>query len=807
MKLKRWTSILVLMVSFLGVSNYIPANATEISASIMQNRDNTVNESQSEYKNVLEEDTTTPAATQVSITSETQQNEKNNANIVDSSLKTVTETYVNPMYKDVDLESSSSASNTFSSFSTLTGTSQQAFATIKEASDYMREQMVKRSDTITFTVNTSYYPNISEDIFNLAIEDSDKASSSEGDYLYAHFKSYNSKMSYSSSYVIFTYNISYLTTYEQEQEVNSKVKNVLDSLNVYNSDEYTKIKAVHDYIVQNIKYDYSLQNYSAYNAIVENNVVCQGFASLTYKILKELGIGVRYITGMGGGGAHGWNIARINGKWYNIDNTWDENLYSYSDTISYRYFLKNNTDFDDHIRNPEYDTDSFNKAYEMSNDSYVYSPTKVESVTLNTNSLNWTVGKTGTFTATIAPSNASNKAVTWGSSNTKVATVDANGKLTAVGAGSATITCTASDGSGKSATCTVTVTNPLTKVTSVALNTANLNWTVGKTGTFTVTVGPSNASNKGVTWKSSNTKVATVDANGKLTAVGAGSATITCTASDGSGKSATCVVTVTPAIVKATSVKLNTNKLNWTVGKTGTFTATVAPSNASNKGVTWKSSNTKIATVSSNGKLTAVGVGSGTITCTASDGSGKSATCTLTVTNPLTKVTSVALNTANLNWTVGKTGTFTVTVGPSNASNKGVTWKSSNTKVATVYANGKLTAVGAGSATITCTASDGSGKSATCVVTVTPAIVKATSVKLNTNKLNWTVGKTGTFTATVAPSNASNKGVTWRSSNTKVATVSSNGKLTAVGVGSATITCTASDGSGKYATCAVTVIK
>ncbi|EHJ02118.1 Ig domain protein group 2 domain protein [Clostridium sp. DL-VIII] len=434
---------------------------------------------------------------------------------------------------------------------------------------------------------------------------------------------------------------------------------------------------------------------------------------------------------------------------------------------------------------------------------------KVTSVLLNTNALNWTVGKTGTFTATVAPSNASNKSVTWKSSNTKVATVDANGKLTAVGAGSATITCTASDGSGKYATCVVTVTNPLTKVTSVTLNTTNLNWTVGKTGTFTVTVAPSNASNKGVTWKSSNTKVATVDANGKLTAVGAGSATITCTASDGSGKYATCVVTVTNPLTKVTSVTLNTTNLNWTVGKTGTFTATVAPSNASNKSVTWKSSNTKVATVDANGKLTAVGAGSATITCTASDGSGKYATCVVTVTKPATvKVTSVKLNTNKLNWTVGKTGTFTATVLPSNASNKGVTWKSSNTKVATVDANGKLTAVGAGSATITCTASDGSGKYATCVVTVTkPATVKVTSVKLNTNKLNWTVGKTGTFIATVLPSNASNKNVIWKSSNTKVATVSSNGKLTAVGAGSATITCTASDGSGKYATCVVTVKK
>lgn len=120
----------------------------------------------------------------------------------------------------------------------------------------------------------------------------------------------------------------------------------------------------------NIQYDYSLQNYSAYNAIVQKSVVCQGFSSLTYKMLKELGVGVRYISGMGNGGRHAWNIVRIGGKWYNIDNTWDENLSSYSN-LSYEYFLKSNNDFGGHIRDSEYDG-SFNQKYPMASASYVY---------------------------------------------------------------------------------------------------------------------------------------------------------------------------------------------------------------------------------------------------------------------------------------------------------------------------------------------------------------------------------------------------------------------------------------------------
>ena len=161
---------------------------------------------------------------------------------------------------------------------------------------------------------------------------------------------------------------------------------------------------------------------------------------------------------------------------------------------------------------------------------------------------------------------------------------------------------------------------------------------MGKSGSFKATVTPTNAKNKALTWKSSNPKVATVDANGKLKAVGVGSATITCTAKDGSGAKATCEVTVYQPV---TSVKLNTNKISWPVGKSGSFKPTVTPSNAKNKALTWKSSNPKVATVDANGKLKAVGVGSATITCTAKDGSGAKATCEVTVYDPKVSVYKV----------------------------------------------------------------------------------------------------------------------------------------------------------------------
>ncbi len=419
----------------------------------------------------------------------------------------------------------------------------------------------------------------------------------------------------------------------------------------------------------------------------------------------------------------------------------------------------------------------------------------VTEITLDKTSLNLSVGNSETLTATVKPNNVTNKAVNWSSTNTKVATVDSAGKVTAVGVGSATITATAADGSGVKATCKVTVTQPVTKIT---LDKTSLNLSVGNSETLTATIKPDNATNKAVNWSSTNTKVATVDSAGNVTAVGVGSATITATAADGSGVKATCKVTVTQPVTKIT---LNKTSLNLSVNKSETLTATVNPDNASNKAVNWTSTNANVATVDSAGNVTAVGVGSATITATAADGSGVKATCKVTVTQPVTKIT---LNKTSLNLSVNKSETLTATVKPDNATNKAVNWKSTNTKVATVDANGLVKAVGVGSATITATAADGSGVKATCKVTVTQPV---TEITLNKTSLNLSVNKSETLTATVKPDNASDKEVNWKSTNTKVATVDSTGKVTAVGVGSASITATAADGSGVKATCKITVVK
>ena len=223
---------------------------------------------------------------------------------------------------------------------------------------------------------------------------------------------------------------------------------------------------------------------------------------------------------------------------------------------------------------------------------------------------------------------------------------------------------------------------------------------------------PENTSDKSVTWTSSNNSVATVDEDGKVTAVSNGTTTITVSAKDGSGLKANCIVTVRTHV---TSISLDKSEATINVGGTLTLYATIAPSNASNKSVTWSSDDTSIATVSTSGEITAVGLGLTTITAKTVDGEF-TASCSVTV---LQKAESITLDNKSLEIYVGEEPiTLTATVLPENTNDKSVTWTSSNNSVATVDENGKVTGVFSGKITITVKTNDGSDLSDTCEVTV-----------------------------------------------------------------------------------------
>ena len=332
--------------------------------------------------------------------------------------------------------------------------------------------------------------------------------------------------------------------------------------------------------------------------------------------------------------------------------------------------------------------------------------------------------------------------------------------------------------------------------TGVSLNKTLATINNGETLQLTATVSPSNASNSTVIWSSSNTSVAMVSSNGLVTAKSRGTATITATTTDGSNLSASCSVTVNQL---ATGITLNKTTATINNGETLQLTATVSPYNANNSTVTWSSSNTSVATVSSNGLVTAKSRGTATITATTTDGTNLSASCSVTV-NQL--ATGISLNKTQATLVDGTTLQLVASISPSNTTNKTIAWSSSDTSVATVSSNGLVTALKPGTATIKVTTQDGSNLSATCQLTVQKQL--ATSITLSQNSLEIGNGATATLVATVLPENTTDKRVMWTSSNTAIASVAA-GMVQGNSMGECIITATTLDGSNLSATCHVVV--
>ena len=357
-----------------------------------------------------------------------------------------------------------------------------------------------------------------------------------------------------------------------------------------------------------------------------------------------------------------------------------------------------------------------------------------------------TAGDTVTLTATVTPANATDKSVTWSTSDAAVATVNANGVVTTKKAGKVTITATSNGDKTKFGSIEITVSAATVPVTSVTVA-GDAAMTVDGEQTLTATVAPANATDKTVTWKSSDATVATVDANGKVVAKKAGEVTITATAGGVSGTLKITVSDKAPTVIPVQSVTV-TGKQELVEGASTTLTATVAPADATDKTVTWKSSDESVATVDKDGVVTAKKAGTVTITATAG---GVSGTLHITVTaKPVetVPVTSVEVTVeAGTTVSVGKTLQATATVKPGNATNKKVTWKSSDESIATVDANGVITAKKAGKVVITATSTDGTDKSGSVEITVvdeTKPTPDHKSVKADTGDV--TAGKTGTVT-------------------------------------------------------------
>ena len=527
----------------------------------------------------------------------------------------------------------------------------------------------------------------------------------------------------------------------------------------------------------------------------------------------------------------------------------------------------------------------------------------VTSIELDKTSLTLKPGETATLVATVKPDNATDKTVTWTSSNPEIAIVDETGKVTTIKAGSATITAKAGE---KTASCKVTVCIP---VTSVELNKTTLNMKVGDTETLVATVKPDNVTDKTVTWTSSDPEIATVDEVGKVTAVKDGDVTITAKAGE---KTATCSVTVSSSVYVGNAVdigivniredgtaynlhwadcNLGTDKpeesgdyyawgetetksfyywesYKWCNGSPTTLTKYCpkdrsdywgGPGEPDGKTVlepeddvahvklggswriptkeeleylwtqftwTWTTRNGKKGfEISGN-----TNDNFNTLFLPASGGFGQNRIgdydsrgfywssslcgtyeafslgfnserslwrfeyrCIGFSVRPVMEVeipvSSIELNKTNLDMKVGETETLVATVKVGDITHGTAVWSSSNPEVASVDNAGKVTAIKAGSATITAKAGE---KTATCKVTV---CIPVTSVELNSTCFVMDAGDTATLVATVNPNNATDKTVTWTTSDASIASVDANGKVKAVKVGTATITAKAGEKS------------
>lgn len=245
--------------------------------------------------------------------------------------------------------------------------------------------------------------------------------------------------------------------------------------------------------------------------------------------------------------------------------------------------------------------------------------------------------------------------------------------------------------------------------------------------------------------------------------------------------------------VKVSAIEISAVELEMKAPEKETLTATVVPSNAAIKTVTWSSSNPTVAEISDDGEITALSVGETTITATADDDSGVTTQCKVTVVP--TPVEMIELSDNEVSLKVGESHTLTATVKPETATNKELKWESSSSQIAFVDQNGQVTALEVGVADITVTSADDSQVSAVCHITVEKADVAALGIKITTKgPVNLEIEDELQLTAEIYPEDADDKTINWDSSDRTIANVDDTGLVTAIGYGLAIIT--ASDAYG-----------
>lgn len=399
----------------------------------------------------------------------------------------------------------------------------------------------------------------------------------------------------------------------------------------------------------------------------------------------------------------------------------------------------------------------------------------VESITLDLHEKTIYAGSSFELKALIEPDDATDKTVIWSSDNEDIAVVDNYGFVTAVAEGEATITATSSN--DLTDECKVQVFTP---VESVILDRETLEMYKGTEIKLNASISPQNVYDNTITWVSDNTSVATVSMDGTVTARGNGTTTIRAKAHN--GVAASCIVTVGEDVE---SIIINDKRDLVYDGESFALSATIYPESSLDKSVSWSSSDSTVAEVDELGNIKALKAGTATITALA--GNGKSDSYILNVRQ---SVTGIEINCKSRIMGRDEKYKLNVTVSPSNAYTKTVSWVSSDPSVASVAEDGTVTAHANGDAVIVAIAHN--GKTAECRITVYPSVENVTiKDKVETAY----TGNGFTLTAVIAPENSVNKNITWTSDNESVATVDSNGTVNCIKAGTAVITAKADNGA------------
>lgn len=318
------------------------------------------------------------------------------------------------------------------------------------------EALLQREKNITIqyagTDSQAIYDNFSKIIFTDVMEFNDGITTDDQDYLIGNISGYKCCYQKENELATFSISLSYHETKEETEQVNIAVEEAVKLLNLSNKSTYDKIKVVHDYVIKKITYDSTCNSYSAYGGIIHEKTVCNGYALLTYKMLKEAGVSCKYIAGKaysnGVWESHAWNIVKIGKKWYNMDVTWDDP--DNGKQVNYKYFLISNEEFNkNHKREEYYNTTDFYNSYPMSINNYTYKVLQLKDISIAYTKKTLKLKKTSVLKMKISGDKEQIKSIQYKTNKKSVADITKTGKIKAKKAGKATITTTVKLVNGK----------------------------------------------------------------------------------------------------------------------------------------------------------------------------------------------------------------------------------------------------------------------------------------------------------------------------------------------------------------------